>query len=103
MATAEDFERIALSFAGTETRPHFDRVAFRVKRHFATLAPDRLTANLMYTPEEQRFKCMMSPEAFHPVPNKWGERGATTVILDKVDEAELTAALELAWKRAGGK
>ena len=102
MATAEDMERIALSLPGTEARPHFDRTAFRVKRQYATLAPDRLTANLMYTPEEQQFKCMMHPEAFHPVPNKWGEKGATTVILAAVDEAELQAALEIAWKRACG-
>ncbi|MCO6186600.1 MmcQ/YjbR family DNA-binding protein [Rhizobium sp. L1K21] len=103
MASAEDLERIAHSLPGTEARPHFDRTAFRVKKHYATLAPDRLTANLMYSPEEQQFKCMMHPEAFFPVPNKWGEKGATTIVLAKVDEEELTAALELAWTRAGGR
>lgn len=100
MATGEDFERLALALPGTEARAHFDRVAYRVKRIYATLAPDRLTANLMYGPEEQQAKCMMNPQAFHPVPNKWGDKGATTVILGAVREEELRLALEDAWLRA---
>jgi hypothetical protein len=100
MVTAGDLRSVALSFEGAEERAHFDRASFRVKRIFATLAPDLQTANLMYGPEEQQFKCMMHPDAFHPVANKWGEKGATTIILENVDLDELHAALELAWKRA---
>ncbi len=36
--------------------------------------------------------------AFFPLPNKWGEKGATTVILDAVTEEELREALERAWE-----
>jgi len=100
MATAEEFIGIALSLNGAATKPHFDRQAFFVKRIFASLAPDRLTANLMFSPDQQQFKCMMHPDAFHPVANKWGEQGATTVILANVDEGMLRSALELAWQRA---
>lgn len=100
MATAEEFVGIALSLDGTATKPHFDRQAFHVKRIFATLAPDRLTANLMFSPDQQHFKCMMHPDSFHPVANKWGEKGVTTVILANVDEDTLQNALELAWQRA---
>lgn len=98
MATDEDFERIALSLPGTEARPHVDRTAYRVRRIFATLAPDRLTANLMYGPSDQKRFCAEHPDAFAPLPNKWGEKGATTVILAAVTEEELRHALERAWE-----
>src|SRR3954471_22061144 len=76
MATAKDLRAIALSLEGTTEAPHFDRAAFKVKRIFATLASDGKSANLMLTPDEQEFKCMMAPDAFAPVPNAWGKRGA---------------------------
>src|SRR5262245_9230817 len=47
MATAYDLRRIAMSLDGTVEAPHFDRVAFKVARIYATLPPDGLTANLM--------------------------------------------------------
>lgn len=98
MATAGDFERIALSLPGTEAKPHFDRMAYRARRIFATLAPDRRTANLMYGPSDQKRFCGARPGAFSPVANKWGEKGATTVILAAVTEGELREALERAWE-----
>ena len=100
MATAKGFRRIALSLAGTAEAPHFDRTAFKVRRIYATLAPDGRSANLMYSPHEQALKCAVAPEAFAPVPNAWGVRGATTVTLAKVSTKELRNALILAWQRA---
>jgi len=98
MATDKDFERIALSLPGTEARPHVDRTAYRVRRIFATLAPDGLSANLMYGPSDQKRFCEAKPEAFAPLPNKWGEKGATTVMLAAVTVDELRDALERAWE-----
>jgi len=46
---------------------------------------------------------MMTPEAFAPVPNAWGKRGATTAILSKLTTAELEDALRTAWRRAVSK
>ena len=100
MATATDFRRIALSLAGTTEVPHFDRTAFKVRRIYATLAPDHRTANLMFTPDQQSLKCELAPEAFAPVPNAWGARGATTVKLSAVTAQELRAALTTAWQRS---
>ena len=100
MATATDLHRIALSLAGTTEAPHFDRVAFKVSRIYATLASDRRTANLKLSPEEQEFKCMLAPDAFSPVPNAWGKQGWTTVTLAKIKVAELKDALETAWRHA---
>ena len=103
MSTGKDLRRVALSLEGTTEAPHFDRTAFRVKRIYVTLAADEKTANFMFTPEEQEFKCMMAPEAFAPVPNAWGKRGATTAILAKLTIAELEDALRAAWRRAMSK
>jgi hypothetical protein len=103
MSTSKDLRRIALSLEGTTEAPHFDRTAFRAKRIYVTLAADEKTANFMFTPEQQEFKCMMAPEAFAPVPNAWGQRGATTAILSKLTVAELEDALRIAWSRAISK
>jgi hypothetical protein len=100
MSTGKDLRRVALSLQGTTEAPHFDRTAFRAKRIYVTLAADEKTANFVFTPEEQEFKCMMAPEAFAPVPNAWGKRGATTAILSKLTIAELEDALRAAWRRA---
>ena len=103
MSTGKDLRRAALSLEGTTEAPHFDRTAFRAKRIYVTLAADEKTANFMFSPEEQEFKCMMAPEAFAPVPNAWGKRGATTAILSKLTIAELEDALRAAWRRAMSK
>jgi hypothetical protein len=100
MATARDLCRIALSLDGTIEAPHFDRTAFKVKRIYATLAADGLTANLMLTPDEQALKREVAPEAFSPVPNAWGARGATTAKLKALTVEELRDALALAWRHA---
>jgi hypothetical protein len=100
MAPADDLRRVALSLAGAVEAPHFDRTAFKVRRIYATLAADGLTANLMFTPDEQEFKCLLAPQAFAPVPNAWGKRGATTIALAKITLPELRDALEIAWRRA---
>jgi hypothetical protein len=100
MATATDLQRIALSLAGTTEAPHFDRIAFKVARIYATLASDRRSANLKLSPEEQEFKCMLAPDAFSPVPNAWGKQGWTTVTLAKIKMAELKDVLETAWRHA---
>lgn len=93
---ATDFRRIALSLPGTTEAPHFDRAAFKVKRIYATLAADGKTANLVFTPDEQEFKCQLAPEMFSPVNNAWGRQGWTTLLLAAADQADVQAALELA-------
>jgi hypothetical protein len=98
MATAQDFRRIALSLEGTTEAPHFERTAFKVRRIYATLAPDGQTASFMLTPDEQALKCEVAPEAFSRIPNAWGARGATTAKLSMLTAAELRDALRMAWR-----
>lgn len=100
MATGKDLQRMALALEGTTAAPHFDRTAFKVKRTYVTLAADKRSANFKFTPDEQAFKCMLAPEAFAPVPNKWGEQGWTTGTLAKMSADDLKSALEMAWAHA---
>ena len=100
MLTADDFQRLALGFKGTEAEPHTDRTAFRVVRTYATLAQDGLTVNFRFTPDEQRAKCLFAPDAFSPVAGGWGKQGWTTAKLAKLTEEDLTDAILLAWQVA---
>ena len=102
MASAGDLRRIALSLTGTSEAPHFDRAAFKVKRIYVTLAADGRSANLKLTPDEQEFKTMMAPDVFAAIDNGWGRQGWTTITLAKASEAELRAALEMAYAHATG-
>ena len=94
MTTGELFAQLALSLPGTEQVPHFDRLGFKVtgKRMFATYLPTDNTANIFLTPTEQPVFCQMSGHIY-PVPNKWGEKGATTFELNKVPKQIVTDAL----------
>ena len=103
MATADDMRRIALSLDGTIEAPHFDRAAFKVARIYVTLAADGRTASFKFAPDEQELKCITAPEAFAPVPNAWGRQGWTTATLDRLSEAELQHALEIAHRHAQPK
>src|ERR1700676_4625797 len=98
MARGEDVRRIALALEGTSEAPHFDRAAFRVARIYATLAADRGTVNLKFAPDEQEFKCLLAPEAFSPIAGGWGRQGWTVAKLAALSEADLRAALEIAWR-----
>ena len=65
-----------------------------------TLAADGRSANSKFAPEEQEFKCMLSPHAFQPVAGGWGRQGWTTATLSELSLAELRQALETAWRHA---
>lgn len=86
---------MALSFPGTEQTVHFERTGFKVrgKRMFATYLPEDNTANIFLTPEEQSVFCGADAVNIYPVPNKWGQKGATTFVLDKVEKELVSEAL----------
>jgi hypothetical protein len=98
MATAKDFRKIALAIEGTTEAPHFERTAFKARRIYASLAPDGLTANLRFPPEEQEFRCTAQPDAYRKIPNKWGDAGWTTATLSALTVEELGVALTSAWR-----
>ena len=92
--TKEIIIDLALSFPGTELQPHFDRIGFKIarKRMFATFLAKDNSVNIFLTPKEQKVFCKMNT-GIYPVPNKWGENGATTFELDKVPKGILMEAL----------
>jgi len=103
MISAEEVTRLALSLPDARAEPHFDRVAFKARITFATLAPDGRSVNLKFAPEHQAFKVMMAPAGFQPVPGGWGRMGWTVMNLDAATPAEAEAALREAHALAGPK
>ena len=95
MITPEQAREMALALEGVEEKPHFNRVAFTVKKKiFATLSFEDKTLNLMFSPELQFIYCPPKSEVIYPVPNKWGKKGATTIHLPKATKALVQSALK---------
>ena len=86
---------MALSFPHTEQLPHFERIGFKIigRRMFATYLETNNTANIFLTPAEQKIFCEIDNINIYPVPNKWGEKGATTFELNGVSREIVMEAL----------
>lgn len=101
---ADALRKIALGFPRALEKPHFDRASYRVDvargKIFCTVAPDRMTANVFLTVDEQALLIEAEPDIFSKVPNKWGEKGATTICLSACDAATLKSALTFSWRGA---
>jgi hypothetical protein len=95
MISMKTFQQMALSFPFTEQVPHFERLGFKIigKRMFTTYLEKDNTANIFLSSEEQKLFCKMDKENIYPVPNKWGEKGATTFNLNTVASELVMEAL----------
>jgi len=95
MIDMKAFQKMALSFPHTEQVPHFERVGFKItgKRMFTTYLEKNNTANIFLSPVEQALFCKMDKSNIYPVPNKWGEKGATTFELNAVAKEVVMEAL----------
>ena len=104
MIDMKTFQRMALSFPHTEQVPHFERIGFKIsgKRMFATYLEKNDTANIFLTPAEQRLFCKIDKANIYPVPNKWGEKGATTFELNRVAREVVMEALLSAYNEIVG-
>lgn len=100
MITGEAFTAMAVSFAGVQQKSHFDRTGFKItgKRMFATYLEKDNTANIFLSLREQAVFCKMDAHNIYPVPNKWGEKGATTFELNKVSKEIVLEALLSAYQ-----
>ena len=96
--TAAGFRKLALALPGAEEGAHMNHPDFRVGgKIFATLGYPRAGwAVVMLTPEDQAAFVAMKPAAFVPVRGKWGEQGATNIILRYATPSVVRAALEAA-------
>jgi hypothetical protein len=100
---------LVLGLPGVSEHDHFDRPAYRIRNAkgkpstiFLTLWLDDHRAVLMLNVEQQADLHARHPEAFFPVPNKWGAKGATFVELALVDPKLLRAGIVLAVTKALG-
>jgi hypothetical protein len=100
--TPDQFRKLVLSFDGSEEHVHHRHPDFRVNsRIFSTLGyPDNTRAMVKLTPEQQAEFVHDFPEVFSPASGKWGLNGATSVHLPKARKAEMTHAVEAAWRNA---
>jgi hypothetical protein len=96
--TTGTFRKLALSLPGAEESAHMDHPDFRVGgRIFATMGYPRAGwAAVALTPADQAAFIAMDPEAFVPVKGKWGEQGATNIILRQASLRVVREALEAA-------
>lgn len=98
MITVQKAREMALSLPDSVELPHFELTSFRVnKKIFASMDESKKRMCLMLTPIDQSVFCAFDKNIIYPVPNKWGQKGATFVELDKVKPAMLKDLLKQAY------
>lgn len=98
MISTETFRQLSLSFPETTEEPHFEKTSFRVKgKIFATLAEKTGIACIMLSPPDQSVYCLVDKAIIYPVPNKWGLKGATFVVVKKAKKEILLEMLLAAY------
>lgn len=99
MVTTIKAREIALALPDSVELPHFELTSFRVNgKIFATMNESKNIMCLMLTPINQSVFCAFDKEVMYPVPNKWGQKGATYVNLKMVKLAMLKDAMKQAYK-----
>lgn len=95
--TVESIRKIVMMLNDVSEAPHFERIAFKTnKKIFATLSEKDDLCCVMLDPKEQSVFCSFKKEVIFPVPNKWGDKGATYINLKKVPVSILKDALTVA-------
>jgi len=95
--TAEEFRQLALSFEGAEEGSHMGHPDFRAGgKIFATLNPDLTEGMAKLTPDQQTDLRDRYPTTFRPASGKWGDGGATMIILAHATNESAGEALNLA-------
>lgn len=98
MATPLQFQELALSFADTDSAPHFDKLAFKKnKKIFATIDPSSKIAMVKLTPEQQSVYVLLPNHIFYPATGAWGKQGYTLFDLRKVKISLVKELLLQAW------
>jgi len=99
---------LLLALPGVVEQPHFDKLAFRGRtpkgkpsKIFLTLWVEENRAVLLLDPEAQAELHARHPLIFFPVPNKWGEKGATFVELRAAGEKIFLEGSRVAMRLAG--
>jgi hypothetical protein len=97
MLSAEAFRKLALSLPEVSEAPHFDRASFRVNgKIFATLSEKEGRAMVKLMPGQQDVMTAAEPSVFQRIPNAWGDKGATWMVLKTADQRTAQSALKAA-------
>lgn len=99
MITPDDFRRLALDLPGAVEASHMGHPDFRANgRIFASLhTRDRF--GMVKVAVEEQAELLRASDAFEPSAGAWGRQGCTNVRLADAAEADVRAALLLAWER----
>lgn len=104
MVKPQEAKNIALSFEGADEQPHFDRIAFTIKKKiFATLSLKEETLNVKFLPQQQTIFCPPQSDIIFAIPKGWGRMGWTTINLRKASKKLVTSALLEAYKLRKGR
>ena len=102
--TADEFRALALSLPEAVELSHMNHPDFRVRgKIFATLGPNEEWGVVKLTSDQQASFVKLEPIVFRPVKGGWGQRGATTVVLEAAEELTVRQALILAWRNTAPK
>lgn len=95
---------LALDMPGTAEGEHQGRPAYSVKKKIdMTLWLEEGCTVLKLTPGQQAELSAEFPDAFAPVPNKWGRHGWTIVRMAHCHQTLFRFATDLAWRNVAPK
>lgn len=98
MDLIETVKEIALSLPETTEEPHFDKIAFKIrKKIFATYDVKGKSVNLKLSEIDQDVFSTLGKGSIYPVPNKWGKQGWTSIDLKSVNLTLFKDALVIAY------
>jgi hypothetical protein len=101
MVDMETARQMALALPGAIEQDHFGIPSFRInKKIFSTLWTHANKMMVKLPSIQQSIFHSFDPNVFYPVPNKWGEGGATLVELETVPPQMLQDALNVAYEAA---
>lgn len=104
MSAGKDFRELALSMPYALEKAHFDRTGVRANaprgKMLATMSAEETEANVFLSMEEREILCEAEPDVFYTVPNKWSEKGATTVRVSKASTEILKLVILMSWRSA---
>lgn len=98
MVSIDTFRSIALSFPETVETPHFEKIAFKVKKKiFATYDDDKKLACVKLSDIDQNVFSSVDKTIIFPVDNKWGKQGWTLIEMKTVRRELFVDALITAY------
>jgi predicted DNA-binding protein (MmcQ/YjbR family) len=98
MISNKTFKKFPLSFPEVEETPHFEKVAYKVKKKiFVTHNIKENRCCVKLSAEDQSLFCLIDQNMIYPVPNAWGKQGWTLVNLKLVNKDILNEILKSAY------